>query len=173
MLMRFARAIVIALLASSCLNQIDGPDPVVVDESAVEETPLSFAQRLAHTDLIKAIAASKGITNALLIAGVADHETNLVHCYDDAPWHCPGPHASSCDGAVLAGSGDGACRIREGGLGMFQLDSGTYSQTIAQHGSRVLELDGNVDIGTDFILHKVEICSMTPLFSSREALIEW
>jgi hypothetical protein len=163
----------VVVMITACSNHVNDTAPVGADEVLAEESPLSFEQRLAHTDVIKAVSASKGITNALLIAGVANHETNLVHCYEDAPWHCAGPFASTCGGAVLAGSGDGPCRIQEGGLGMFQLDSGTYSQTIAEHGRRVVEIDGNIDIGADFILYKVEICSMTPLFASRDEVIAW
>lgn len=157
----------------ACENVVTQAPPVDTEATNDGIAGLTFDERRAVASVIRDVARAKGITNAVVLAGVAQQETNLVHCFADAPFHCAGPSSSSCGGAALAGSGDGPCNIRQGGLGMYQLDSGTHSQTIAQHGARVLELDGNIDIGIDFILHKVEICQNTPVFNSRDESIAW
>lgn len=167
-----ATPIVIAFFTLACEHEVASPPIGAVDESA-EGTPLSFAERQEVSAWIRDVAFAKGITNAVVIAGVANQETNLVHCYRDASWHCAGPHADSCGGAVLAGSGDGPCNIRQGGLGMFQLDAGTHGQTVATYGAHVVELDGNIDAGIEIIIHKVEICPNTPVFANRDEVIAW
>ncbi len=168
-----ALLIVSAALASACENVVTQAPPVDTSGTNAGIAGLTFDERRAVASVIRDVALAKGITNAAVLAGVAQQETNLVHCFADAPFHCAGPSSFSCGDAVLAGSGDGPCNIRQGGLGMYQLDSGTHAQTIAQHGERVLELDGNIDIGIDFILHKVEICQNTPVFGARDDVIAW
>lgn len=157
----------------ACENVVTHAAPVAEAADSAYAEGLSFTERQEVAALIRDIAFAKGISNGVVIAGVAQQETNLVHCFADAPFHCAGPWSSSCGGAVLAGSGDGPCSIQQGGLGMFQLDSGTHWQTRQQHGDRVLDIDGNIDIGIDFILHKVEICPNTPSFANRDEVIAW
>ncbi|WP_043395009.1 hypothetical protein, partial [Archangium violaceum] len=151
-----------------------GPvDEVPSEEPGRIEAELSVTQQRARCDAIKSTTSPKGITNPLVYAAVAYQETGLAHCWSEATWACQGPYSSSCGGPVIAGSGDGACSLQQGGLGMYQLDSGTYSQTIAQHGNRVLELGGNIDIGTNFIVYKVRHCPNTPNFNSDAEVISW
>src|SRR5687767_8897556 len=85
----------------ACTGQIgDVPEPV----NELDST-LALPQKQLRSDQIKAAAASKGITNALLVAGIAHHESGLAQCYSEASFHCPGPWSSDCGGPALAGSG--------------------------------------------------------------------
>ena len=103
-------------------------DPQGADEStARQDSSLTNEQKRAVSDHIKSVSAGHGVTNALLFAGVPNHESGLVQCWKDATWACQGPHSSYCGGPVIAGSGDGPCSHKQGGLGMYQLDAGTYS----------------------------------------------
>ena len=96
------------------------------------------------------------MTNGALMAGIAQVETGLSHCWSEATWACQGPYSSSCGGAVIAGSADGPCSSEQGGLGMFQFDGGTYSQTIARDGEEVLLLEGNITHAVEFVAARVE-----------------
>ena len=76
-----------------------------------------------------------GPDNAALLAGIGEVETNFAHCWSEATWACQGPASASCGGGpVIAGASDGPCSAQQGGLGMFQFDSGTFSQTLATYG---------------------------------------
>ncbi len=148
------------------------------DDAEQEPAPtlpaLSSATVKARCDTIKATAAARGITNPLIIAGIANHETHLVQCLSEWPIHCAGPHSDDCGGPVLAGSGDGPCGHQQGGLGMFQFDAGTYPQTLAQYGNGILGVAGNVDGGIDVILHKLRVCQHTSaLVGSDQAAIDF
>ena len=101
---------------------------------------LTKDQRIARYKKMKAAAAAKGVpNNAYLLAGIAYAETGLAHCWSEATWACKGPNSSDCGGGpVIAGAGDGPCSAQQGGLGMFQFDAGTYSQTLKAYGSDVL-----------------------------------
>src|SRR5689334_8810926 len=82
---------------------------------------LSASQRLTRATHIRDAAARRGITNGVLLAGIADSETGMAQCWSEATWACRGPTSPDCGGGpVIAGSGDGACSLRRGGLGMFQ-----------------------------------------------------
>lgn len=142
------------------------PDPVLLT--------LSPAAIEARCDAIKTTAAGRGITNPLVIAGVANHETHLVQCLSEWPIHCAGPYSADCGGPVLAGSGDGPCSAQQGGLGMFQFDAGTYPQTLSAYGDGVLSVAGNIDGGIDVIIHKLRVCQHTSaLVPSDEAAIDF
>ncbi|MBM4290788.1 MAG: hypothetical protein FJ138_04575, partial [Deltaproteobacteria bacterium] len=120
---------------------------------------------------LQRVAAARGLQDVTLVAGVANAETGLAHCWGDATWACQGPASQSCGGGpVVAGSGDGSCAHKQGGLGLFQLDAGTYSQTIAREGHAVLTLDGNIDAGLDFILRMIRD---ERGLSSNAAAVEW
>jgi hypothetical protein len=117
---------------------------------------LTGSQRRARATTIRDAAARRGITNAVLLGGIADAETGMAMCWSEATWACRGPTSPDCGGGpVIAGSGDGPCSHRQGGLGMFQFDAGTYDQTIAREGERVLRTAGNVDAAVDFVLAMV------------------
>ena len=131
-----------------------------------------------RADAVKAAAAARGITNALLIAGVGYHESGgLRHCWHEAPWFCPGPvtsdygYADCNSGPVIAGSYDGACE--DGGLGMFQFDSGTWASTLAARGSAIVTVDGNVAAAVDLVLSKLWYSAHTPRFAGEVEEIAW
>jgi hypothetical protein len=134
---------------------------------------LTSSQKRAVSDHIKTVSAGHGVNNPLLFAGVPNHETGLVQCWKDATWACQGPHSTYCGGPVIAGSGDGPCAQKQGGLGMYQLDAGTYAQTLAAYGNDVVELDGSIDQGIDTIVQKVWHCPNTPHFDNEAAVVAW
>jgi len=109
-------------------------------------------ERLA---LIRDTAAQLGVTNAALLAGIAESETHLAHCWSEATYACRGPDSPSCDGPVIAGSADGPCDAMQGGLGMFQFDAGTWSDTLATYGDAVLTIEGNTAQAVSFVIDKV------------------
>lgn len=157
-------------------------EPYALDEAAdlAEEDDPTILPALdgevlrARCDQIKTTAADRGITNPVVIAGIANHETHLVQCLSEWPIHCAGPHSNDCGGPVLAGSGDGPCGVQQGGLGMFQFDAGTYNQTLSAYGNEVLSVAGNIDAGIDVIIHKLRVCQHTSaLVPSEQAAIDF
>src|SRR5216110_441177 len=71
---------------------------------------LTSAQRRARAELIRDTAAAKGMTNAALLAGIGEVETNFAHCWSEATWACQGPASATCGGGpVIAGASDGPC----------------------------------------------------------------
>jgi hypothetical protein len=115
-------------------------------------------------DAIKARVALRGITNPLLFAGIANHETSFAHCvadyYVQKCMQSPGtPRSRSCDGgSVTIGNADASCD--DGGMGLFQLDAGTQAETVAKYGADVVELEGNIDHAIDHVLDDVERCEL-------------
>jgi hypothetical protein len=163
-----------ALAACGPLEEAQDPAMEVGPEEIGQvQAELTVTQQRSRCDAVKTNTAPKGITNALVYAGVSYQETGLAHCWSEATWACQGPYSSDCGGPVIAGSGDGACSLQQGGLGMYQLDSGTYSQTLAQHGNGILNVAGNIDKGTNFIVYKVRYCPNTPNFTSDAEVISW
>jgi hypothetical protein len=119
---------------------------------------LSAAAKMERYTLIRDSAYQMGHYNAALLAGIAISETGLAHCYDEAPgFSCPGPASPSCSGApVIAGGADGPCSAMQGGLGMFQFDAGTYTDTINTYGDQILTVEGNTAQAVWFVEDKVE-----------------
>ncbi len=113
------------------------------------------AARRTRAEHIRDAAADKGLTNGALLAGIAQVETGLSHCWSEATWACQGPYSGSCGGPVIAGAADGPCSSQQGGLGMFQFDGGTYSQTLARDGQEILDLDGNIRHAVNFVAERV------------------
>jgi hypothetical protein len=131
---------------------------------------LTGAQRKARAELIRDTAAQSGMTNAALLAGIGEVETNFAHCWSEATWACKGPNSTSCGGGpVIAGASDGACSLQQGGLGMFQFDSGTYAQTIATYGPTIVTMQGNVDAVIPFLVTRA-IQSVDGIDTEAEAL---
>lgn len=131
---------------------------------------LTSAQRKARAEIIRDTAASLGMTNAALLAGIGEVETNFAHCWSEATWACQGPASSSCGGGpVIAGSADGPCSQQQGGLGMFQFDSGTYQQTINTYGPNIVTMQGNVDAVVPFLVTRA-IQSVDGVNNAAEAL---
>ena len=131
---------------------------------------LTAAQRRARAELIRDTAASAGMTNAALLAGIGEVETNFAHCWSEATWACQGPSSSSCGGGpVIAGGSDGPCSLQQGGLGMFQFDSGTFSQTVATYGPGIVTMQGNVNAVIPFLVTRA-IQSVDGVNTAAEAL---
>ncbi|MCA9633590.1 MAG: hypothetical protein KC766_38330 [Myxococcales bacterium] len=118
---------------------------------------LSPEARKDRAAQIRAAAEARGLYNGLLLAGIADTETGMSHCHSELTWACEGPNSPDCDGGpVVAGAGDGPCSLKQGGLGMFQFDAGTYDQTLAREGDRILTVAGNTDAAVDFVINMVK-----------------
>lgn len=117
------------------------------------DVPAARRERLA---LIRDVAAAAGISNGALIAGIAESETHVVQCWRDARYACMGAASPSCDGEpVIAGSADGPCEAQQGGLGMFQLDAGTWADTRALYGDDILTSEGNTAAAVGFVIDRV------------------
>lgn len=149
------------LVLAACASTPDGDsgrEPMM--ESATSE--LTVAQKQPRYVRIRDSARARGITKGYLLAGIANDETGLAMCWSEATWACKGPASPDCgNGPIIAGSADGACSLQQGGLGMFQFDAGTYAQTIAQYGSDVLTVEGQVAHAIDFSIHMVKISAYT------------
>ncbi len=131
---------------------------------------LTAAQRRTRAELIRDTAASAGMTNAALLAGIGEVETNFAHCWSEATWACKGPSSSSCGGGpVIAGGSDGPCSLQQGGLGMFQFDSGTFTQTVATYGPGIVTMQGNVNAVIPFLVTRA-IQSVDGIDTEAEAL---
>jgi MYXO-CTERM domain-containing protein len=159
-------AIALATATSAHAESIDNPRPTM--EPGV--VALTSAQRKERAAIIRDTAAAAGMTNAALLAGIGEVETNFAHCWSEATWACQGPASSSCGGGpVIAGSADGPCSYQQGGLGMFQFDSGTYSQTLSTYGPTIVTMQGNVDAVIPFLVTRA-IQSVDGVNNAAEAL---
>jgi hypothetical protein len=146
----FSSSVLICLLGTSCAL----PEDDYAEEGVIQQ-PLSGAARRPRAATIRDVAAARGLTNGVLLAGIAQVETGLSHCWSEATWACQGPFSSYCGGPVIAGAGDGPCSAQQGGLGLFQFDGGTYAQTLARDGHGILQLDGNISHAVDFLVNIV------------------
>jgi hypothetical protein len=146
------------------------------DELDVTETvgDLTASQRLARETVVRDVAAQHGLRNGMLLAGLAEAEVFLQHCWSEATWACQGPFSSECNGPVVAGSGDGACSLRRGGLGMFQFDRGTYDDTIAAHGQKILNVAGSAEEAVTFVANMAINSIYTPAnVVDRASALAW
>ncbi len=139
----------------------------------VVEADLTAAQRRERLTQIRDAAAARGLTNGVLLAGIAHNETGLAHCWSEATWACMGPTSTDCGGPVIAGAGDGPCADRQGGLGMFQFDAGTYDMTLAREGDRILSIAGNVEAAIDFTVAMVIRSVYIDGVDTREQALAW
>ena len=150
------RPLIAALVLCACAPLEGARDDREVDVArAALRDP---AQRRARAARIRDAARARGIDDgALMIAMLAEEETFMSQClFEYGIPACSGPTSADCGGrAVLSGGGDGPCARDQGGLGMFQIDDGTESQTVAVHGPRVLSIDGNIEVGIDRVLQKI------------------
>ena len=140
------------------------------DQSALGSAP----SREEILEDIRDVALARGITKGYLIAGIAKVETQYYHC---RPPHlyCAGPASVDCGGgAVLAGGSDGTCS--QGGIGLFQLDNGTQTQTIRDYRDRgidILSIKGNIKGGIEVLLDKLQIDSCVRGISSDTGGVDW
>lgn len=138
------------------------PGDSVEDEPIALKSSLSQQQRIQRYAAIRNAAAARGITNAYLLAGIANTETGLAHCWSEAEWACQGPNSAECGGGpVIAGSSDGPCGHQQGGLGLFQFDAGTYAQTLNRYGQNVLTVDGQIGAAIDYVVNMVKVSAYT------------
>ncbi|MBI5493920.1 MAG: hypothetical protein HY904_02770 [Deltaproteobacteria bacterium] len=169
-------AMAVGVAACACVTQVESPaaDPVgLAAEGDSVRRGLSVDAQRARADGIKDVARARGSRNPLLFAAIAYHESGLAQCWSEATWTCQGPWSDACGGPVLAGAADGPCANEQGGLGMYQLDSGTHAQTLGAHGADVLSPEGNTRAGIDFIIHKTRICPNTPQFGGDDEVLAW
>ncbi len=146
------RLAVLAVILLACQAPDSDPAPEVKSSTLA----LSAETRLARVTAIRDVAAGMGVLNGPLLAGIAESETNMAHCWSEATWACQGPNSPSCEGGpVIAGAADGPCSARQGGLGMYQFDAGTYEDTLARDGEDILLLEGNIAKGVDFVLTRI------------------
>jgi MYXO-CTERM domain-containing protein len=120
------------------------------------EQGITEAVKRERLALIRDSAAQMGAYNAALLAGIAKSETELAHCFSEAGFACPGPASPSCGGeAIIAGGADGPCSAMQGGLGMFQFDAGTFTDTVAMYGDSILTIEGNTAQAVAFVVDKI------------------
>ena len=123
---------------------------------------------------IRDAAAAAGMTQGWMLAGIAEAETGLAHCWSEATWACMGLNSPDCGGGpVIAGAGDGPCSLRQGGLGLFQFDGGTFEQTIARDGEGILLIAGNVQRAVQFVTDMVIRSTFVSGVDTPAQAIEW
>ncbi len=148
--------------------------PAAPGEPGLLQSKLSAAERRARATAIRDAAAARGLTNGLLLAGIAQAETGFAHCWSEATWACQGPASTSCGGGpVIAGSGDGPCVNEQGGLGMFQFDAGTYADTLRTYGDDVLTVEGNTQQAVDFVTSMVIRSTYAMGVDTPEQALAW
>ncbi len=166
-MVRVGWAGIVGLLIVSCAPT--SPDGVGVGRSL-----LTGPERMARAAMIRDAAAARGITQGWLLAGIADAETQMSHCWSELTWACMGPTSPDCAGGpIVAGAGDGPCDLMQGGLGMFQFDAGTYADTLAREGDRILTIRGNVDAAVDFVIDMVIRSTFIDGVDTEAEAIDW
>ena len=166
---RLSTSVLATLALAGVLASCAPADPMGVTVANV-----SAAVRRQRATAIRDACRARGLTGgALLVAALAQEETQLSFCASEFP-ACSGPASPVCGGrAVLSGGGDGPCNLHQGGLGMFQIDDGTEAQTVAAHGEAVLTLEGNTDVAIDRILDKLIRSTYTHGVTNRQAAIDF
>ena len=139
------------------------------------EDALTAVQKRPRYERMRDALRTRGISkNGYLFAGIANTETGLVMCWSEATWSCQGPATPDCGGGpVIAGSGDGPCSIKEGGLGLFQFDAGTYNQTLSKYGSNVLTIEGQMDHAVDYVVKMVKDSMYTTNAETDAKALAW
>ncbi|MET0340450.1 MAG: hypothetical protein ABW252_05580 [Polyangiales bacterium] len=164
--------LLVALTASCALDAPEERDATPHERDSDGATVnVAGEGRRARATAIRDIAAAEGLTNGVLLAGIAQVESALSHCWSEAKWACQGPYSASCGGPVIAGAADGPCNARQGGLGMFQFDGGDYDQTLARDGDAILTLDGNIVHAVDFVVGIT--LRERPELRTREGALAW
>ena len=155
----------------ACSTELGTDSELGVDHDA---SSLTRTQRRTRAGQIRDAARGRGLRAGWLLAGIADAETQMSHCWSELTWACRGPVSADCGGGpVVAGAGDGPCSLREGGLGMFQFDGGNFEETLARDGRDILTIAGNVRRAVDFVLDMVVNSTYVPGVSTRAQAIAW
>jgi hypothetical protein len=150
------------------------PEPLAMDEVVMSSYALTGSERRTRAGQIRDAAFDNGMTQGWLLAGIADAETNMSHCWSELTWACMGPASADCGGGpVVAGAGDGPCSLRQGGLGMFQFDAGTFDDTLRREGDRILSIAGNTAAAVDFVVAMVIRSAYVDGVGDRAQAIEW
>jgi hypothetical protein len=150
---------VLPILLIAC-NVGDGSPSV--SEEEVPSADLPPPVRNERYVQIRDAARARGLGNGYLLAGIANTETNLAMCWSEATWACQGPASPACGGGpVIAGAADGPCSAQQGGLGMFQFDAGTFTDTLNRYGQDVLTIDGQTSDAIDYAVWMVKISAYT------------
>src|SRR6266540_4204761 len=82
---------VLLLLLSACVDEADPDGPIGASD-------LTVAQKGPRYAVIRDAARARGMRNAYLLAGIANTETGLAHCWSEATWACQGPSSPDCGG---------------------------------------------------------------------------
>ncbi len=144
------------------------------DDLGVSASTLTAAERRVRAGQIRDAAAAAGIEQGWLLAGIADAETNMSHCWSELTWACMGPNSDDCGGGpVVAGASDGPCSAEQGGIGMFQFDAGTFDDTLRREGERILSIAGNTQAAVDFTVAMVMRSAYISGAADRERAISW
>jgi len=144
------------------------------EEAPTAEPALSSSARTIRAATIRDTAAAQSLSQGWLLAGIADAETQMAHCWSELTWACQGPASSDCGGGpTVAGAGDGPCYLQQGGIGMFQFDAGTFADTLRREGDRILSVSGNVDAAIDFVVDMVIRSQFIAGVSTRDQAIAW
>ncbi len=153
------------VFAVGCTIGDDGDDPPageVPERGPPLSIQLSVGAKVPRYARIRDAASARGMRNSFLLAGIANDETGLAMCWSEATWACQGPASADCNGGpVIAGSADGPCSARQGGLGMFQFDAGTYTDTINRYGADVLTVAGQTSDAIDYATWMVKVSAYT------------
>lgn len=170
--MRRALWVVAAVVGCGLIGCDSGPEPGWELDQLRQALPP--AARRVRAGEIRDAAAARGLHNGILLAGIADIETGMSHCHHELTWACQGPNSDDCGGGpVVAGAGDGPCELEQGGLGMFQFDAGTYAQTLAREGERILSIAGNTEAAVDFVINMVRRSVYVPEATNDAEAIAW
>lgn len=167
----------VALALACCAPSLSGCSseaPLEYREIGSTTSSLTSAERRVRAAQIRDAAAAVGLEQGWLLAGIGDAETRLAHCWSELTWACQGLNSPDCGGGpVVAGAGDGPCSLRQGGLGLFQFDAGTFEDTIAREGSRILTIAGNVQAAVDFVTAMVIRSAYVSGVDNAAQAIEW
>lgn len=162
------------VLLASLLTACFGEPPIENADLGMKQSSLTAAERRVRAAQIRDAAFANGITQGWLLAGIADAETRMSHCWSELTWACQGPNSADCGGGpVVAGAGDGPCSARQGGLGMFQFDAGTFDDTLRREGDRILSIAGNVAAAVDFVVNMVIRSTYVSGVDNRTQAIDW
>jgi len=162
----------LALVLGGCVAAT-GAEPA--DELGERQSSLTSSQRRERAAAIRDAAAGEGLVNGgWLLAGIADAETQMSHCWYELTWACQGPPSADCGGGpTVAGAGDGPCYLQEGGIGMFQFDAGRFDDTLRREGDRILSIAGNTQAAVDFVVDMVIRSVYIAGVSTRAQAIDW
>jgi hypothetical protein len=159
---RWLSAGLLSLAGTACMVGADAEQDFEDEDTGDPPTAIAAVAKGPRYIAIRNAASARGVRNAYLLAGIANTESNLAHCWSEATWACQGPASPDCGGGpVIAGAGDGPCSIQQGGLGMFQFDAGTFNQTLAKYGASVLTIHGQIGHAINYVTNMVKISAYT------------